>query len=137
MTVHVGDKVGSLARREPVLADPGETLRSVAHTLWTEAVGVLIVGDARRPLGVISERDIVAALAQGADADTMTAEEVMTTHIICVRRGDPLFDAAGQMLDADVRHLPIVDENGDVVGMVSVRDLVRPLLVDAFSGKPI
>jgi CBS domain-containing protein len=130
----VTDRVGSLSGREPVLAEADETLRSVARKLWSESVGIVVVGDARHPLGVISERDVVAVLAQGADPDAMAAREAMTNHIISARRHDPLFDAAGQMLDDAIRHLPVVDENGAVVGMVSVRDLLRPLLLDALSG---
>ena len=64
----------------------------------------------------------------------MTAEEAMTTYVISARPEDPLFDVAAQMLDDAIRHLPVVDENGGVVGMVSVRDLLCPLLLDALGG---
>jgi CBS domain-containing protein len=135
MTLHVADRLRELPRREPVLADPKATLRSVAHTLWSESVGMAVVGDAQRPRGVISERDVVAALARGADPDVMTAVDAMTNYIISARPEDPLFDVAGQMIDDDIiRHLPILDENSAVVGMVSVRDLLRPMLLDALSG---
>lgn len=134
MTLHVADRLRGLPRREPVLTDPSATLRSVAHTLWSESVGMAVVGDAHHPRGVISERDVVAALAQGADPDSMTAVDAMTTYIVSARPEDPLFDVAGQMIDDEIRHLPILDENGAVVGMVSVRDLLRPMLLDALSG---
>lgn len=111
-----------------------EMLRAVAHTLWTESVGALVVGDARHPVGVISERDVVTALAQGADPDAVTAGDAMTHHVISARLEDPLFDAASQMLDDAIRHLPVTDENGTVIGMVSIRDLVGPLLLDALGG---
>lgn len=67
MTLHVADRLRGLPRREPVLTDPSATLRRVAHTLWPESVGMAVVGDAHHPRGGISERDVVAALAQGAD----------------------------------------------------------------------
>jgi CBS domain-containing protein len=121
-------KVESLKNREPVFAEPDATLRSVAHTMWVENVGALVVGDARRPLGIISERDLVSQTGQGADLDTVTAEQAMTSHLIAARTGDTLDDAAYQMLDDAIRHLPLVDGDGRVVGMVSVRDLLRPLL---------
>ena len=69
MTFHIRDRVGSLARREPVFVAPGETLRKAANKLWLESVGALVVGDSHHPRGVISERDVVAELAQGADPD--------------------------------------------------------------------
>lgn len=134
MTLHATDQLRTLPRRDPVITRADATLRAVAHTLWSESVGIAVVGDAHRPRGLISERDIVAALAQGADPDTMTAAQAMTTHLISARPEDPLFDVTLQMIDDGIRHLPILDENGAVVGMVSVRDLLRPLLLDALSG---
>jgi CBS domain-containing protein len=134
MTPHTRDAVATLARRAPVVIAADETLRAVAHTLWSESVGALVVGDARHPVGVISERDVVSALAQGADPDAVSAADAMTRYVISARLEDPLFDAASQMLDAAIRHLPVADENGTVVGMVSIRDLVGPLLLDALGG---
>jgi len=110
------------------------TLRSVAHKLWSESVGVVVIGDERHALAVISERDIVAELAHGADPDVTTAGDTMTAHVISVRPEDPLYEAAGHMLDDGIRHLPVIDKDHRVAGMVSVRDLLRPLLLDALSG---
>jgi len=134
MSHYLQDKVQSLARREPVFVARDETLRDVARTMWVESVGALVVGDDGHPAGVISERDLVARIGQGADLDTMTAEEAMTRYLVFARAGDPLYDAAYQMLDGVIRHLPVVDDNGRVIGMVSVRDLLRPLLLDATEG---
>lgn len=132
MTLHVGDRLRALPHREPVVVSPEDALRSVAQTLWSESVGVAVVGDVHHPRGIISERDIVAALAQGADPDSMTAAEAMTAYVISARPEDMLFDVAGQMIDDEIRHLPILDD-GAVIGMVSARDLLRPLLLDALT----
>jgi CBS domain-containing protein len=134
MSHYLQDKVQSLARRQPVFVERDETLRNVARTMWIESVGALVVGDEHHPLGVISERDLVAKVGQGADLGTMTAEETMTRCVVSARVGDSLCDAAYQMLDGVIRHLPVVDDNGRVIGMVSVRDLLRPLLLDAVEG---
>jgi len=123
-------RVEGLKHREPVIACADETLRSIAHTMWMENVGALVIGDERRPLGIISERDLVSQIGQGADLDTVTAEQVMTPYLVAARVGDTLDDAAYQMLEAAIRHLPLLDDDGRVVGMVSVRDLLRPLLSD-------
>jgi CBS domain-containing protein len=136
MTLRISDGVGRLPRRDPVIVAATETLRGAVHVLWAESVGAVVVGDAQHPMGMLSERDVVAALAQGVDPDVSTAAEAMTRYLVSARPEDPLFDVAGQMLDDGIRHLPIVDEHGEVVGMVSVRDLLRPLLVDALGGPP-
>lgn len=134
-TIHIADPIGTLAGREPVFVDAEATLRAVARTLWSESVGILVVGNERHPLGVISERDVVSELAQGADPDRRSARDAMTAYLISTRREDPISDAAAQMLDDSVRHLPVVDEDGRVIGMVSVRDLIRPLLLDALTAQ--
>ena len=134
ITLHVRDKIETLPQSEPLCVEPGTTLRSVAHAMWAEDVGALVVGDPRHPVGVISERDVVAELGQGADPNAMTAEQAMTKYVISARLGDPLFDAASEMLDDGIRHLPVIDDKGNVVGMVSARDLLRPLLLDALGG---
>ncbi len=128
---YLQDKVSALESRPTVFVEPDDTLRTVAHTLWVENVGASVVGDEHHLRGIISERDLVSQLAQGADPDVMTAEVAMTPHVIPVRGGDTVDDALYQMLDGAIRHLPVVEAGGEVVGMVSVRDLLRPLLADA------
>jgi len=135
MNLYLQDKIESLTQREPVFVSPHETLRSVAHTMWVENVGVLVVGEPQRALGMISERDVVGRIGQGGDADTLTAEQAMTRYVVAAQVGDPVHEAAFEMLDGSIRHLPVVDEGGRVVAVVSVRDLLRPLLLDALEGQ--
>lgn len=99
--------------------------------MWQASIGALVVGDVRHQLGIVSERDVVTRLAQDAEPDTATVATAMTPFTVSARPEDPLSDVAAQMLDHLVRHLPVVDEQGTVVGVVSVRDLLRPLLLDA------
>lgn len=120
--------------RPAVIVAPDAPLRTVAHSLWEESVGAAIVGTAEQPVGIVSERDIVAALGQGEDPDAVTAREVMTAPVIAARPEDQLIDVAYLMFDDVIRHVPILDELGRVSGIVSVRDLLRPLLVDALGG---
>jgi CBS domain-containing protein len=134
MPSYLQGRVESLKRREPVFARADETLRSVAHTMWVENVGALVIGDERRPLGIVSERDLVSQVGQGADLDSVTAGHVMNPYLVATRVGDSLDDAAYQMLEDAIRHLPVMDDEGRVVGMISVRDLLRPLLSDGPGG---
>jgi CBS domain-containing protein len=122
------DRVENLEFRVPVYVGPNEALRRVAHTLWVEDIGAVVVGDESGALGIISERDFIAKVAQGADLDRLTAKDIMTKHVVAAGVGDTLGDVAYQMLDDGIRHLPVVDDQAHIVGMVSVRDLLRPLL---------
>jgi CBS domain-containing protein len=87
------------------------------------------------PVGILSERDIVAALGQAKDPDTVTAAEVMIAPVVAARSEDRLMDVAYLMFDDMIRHVPILDEFGHVSGIVSVRDLLRPLLIDALGSR--
>lgn len=135
MTTYLQDKVQTLARREAVFIAPQSTLREAARLMWVESIGALVVGDdPHHALGVISERDVMAQIGQGADLDTTTAQEAMTRYVVTAQVGDRLSDAASLMLDGAIRHLPVVDGEGAVIGMLSVRDLLRPLMLDALGG---
>lgn len=129
------ETVRNLVKRLPVEVYPESTLRAVAETLCEESIGAVVVRGARPPgapgshaEGVVSERDIVQALADGLDPDTTRAEDVMTLNLACAAPNEPLLTVAARMLDNEIRHLPVT-ENGVVIGVVSERDALR-LLVD-------
>ena len=135
MALTIRDPVAKITQRTPVCVEPTDTLRRVAERLWTESVGVAIVGDVHDPKGLISERDVVTSLARGDDADSTTAGSVMTDYVISAHGQDPIFDVVPEMIDDGIRHMPITDDDGTVIGMVSMRDLMNPLLLDALSGR--
>ncbi|HET6954193.1 MAG TPA: CBS domain-containing protein [Acidimicrobiales bacterium] len=132
MSITLADRAHELIR-PPVVVAENEPLTGVAHTLWQESVGAVIVGTAAKPAGILTERDLVAALGRGADPTSVTATDVMTSPIVAVRPDDPLLDVAYLMFDDVIRHVPVIDDLGRVTGIVSVRDLLRPLLIDALS----
>jgi CBS domain-containing protein len=134
MTSPVWAEVKTVASHDPLFVAPNDTLRHVARTMWERSVGALLVGRPRDLLGIISERDLATALARGADPDTATAASAMSADIVSLRPGDTLYDAGIDMLDVGIRHVPVIDEHGEVQAIVSVRDLLRPLLVRALGG---
>lgn len=133
MGPNVWEKIDRIATHDPVFCSKRASLAEISDILWQRDVGLLLVGDGQHLVGVISERDVVAALARGLDGRTASAEAVMTTGVVSVRPDDTLHDAVAVMLDLGVRHVPVVDERGIVTGIVSLRDALRPLLVDALS----
>lgn len=134
MTSPVWADVETVGSHNPLFVAPDTTLRHVARKMWEQSVGALLVRDARRVLGIISERDLATALAQGVDPDRATAASAMSADVVSLRAGDTLYDAAIDMLDVGIRHVPVIDEHGEVQAIVSVRDLLRPLLVRALGG---
>jgi CBS domain-containing protein len=120
------------AARSPIVVAPEATLREVARSLYLDDVGAAVVSDGKTVLGIISERDVVRQLALDDDPDKTVTSKAMTRHIATARPEDSLLDVVFQMVDASVRHIPVVDADGDVVGMVSIRDVLRPLLLNRF-----
>jgi CBS domain-containing protein len=99
-----------------------DTLRSAAERMWREQTGSLLVLDGERLAGIITERDLLRAVALGADPATATVDEAMTTEVFTVPPDMPLLDAAREMATRWIRHLPVEDD-GRLVGMVSMRDV--------------
>jgi CBS domain-containing protein len=99
-----------------------DTLRSAAERMWREQTGSLLVMDDDRLAGIITERDLLRAVALGADLATATVDEAMTTEVFTVSSDMPLRDAAREMAARWIRHLPVVD-GGRVLGVISMRDV--------------
>ena len=123
--------VRDVASAGPVTVDESTSLRLAARSLWMSSIGALVVLREGKPVGILSERDIVEHVGRGADPATTTAGDAMTSPIVLARPYDRVLDATIAMLDHGIRHLPVIDDAGGLVGMVSIRDLLRPMLVDA------
>jgi CBS domain-containing protein len=127
MDIDGRDRVQRLATRPAVYIHPNDTLRQVATILVEESVGAALVRGGHGAIGLVSERDIVRALSEGASADRTTAADVMAEDLVTIRPNDELLDAVHRMLDNEVRHLPVV-EDGSAYAMVSARDALRALM---------
>jgi len=102
---------------------PSATLLEVADALAAGQVGAAVVREEGRVVGVVSERDLVGALARRAPMDEVTAGEVASTELIWADASAPVVEVANEMLLNYVRHI-LVEEDGELVGIVSARDLL-------------
>jgi CBS domain-containing protein len=134
------ETVRTLLKRPVVVVDPDATLRQVAETLADDYIGVAVVratppkGPGTHAEGVISERDIIRALAEGADPDIERAENVMTLDIATAGPRDTIVSVAECMLENEIRHVPVTDD-GVVVGVVSERDALRIFVAEHQSAR--
>jgi CBS domain-containing protein len=104
---------------------PQHTLRAVARQMAERRVGAAVVLDPdSQGHGIITERDILCSIADGEDPDTDTVAAHLTAEIVFAAPDWPLEQAAEAMVRGGFRHL-IVTENGDIAGVLSVRDIVR------------
>src|SRR2546428_13096325 len=106
----------------------GLRLREAATQMAERRVGAAIVLDGERLVGILTERDVLLAVASDRDKSA-TVEDCMTRHPETVEPSDTTDHAAALMIHGGFRHLPVV-EGGRVVGIVSSRDLIRVTLHD-------
>jgi CBS domain-containing protein len=99
------------------------TLHQIAQRLAAEGVGALVVVDGDHVLGVISERDVVRAVAAAKDLNSTTAADIDARHVVTCTPDTTVHAAAALMMEHYVRHLLVEDRNGPI-GMVSARDLL-------------
>jgi CBS domain-containing protein len=108
-----------------VTVGPTHTIRQVARVMAARKVGAAVVHDpdANGP-GILTERDMLEAIAEGQDPDTEPASSHLTRDAVVAAPDWPLLQAAQTMLSGGFRHL-IVSEGDEVVGVISVRDVLR------------
>jgi CBS domain-containing protein len=103
----------------------GSTVQEAVRTMTERNVGIVAVLDGDRLAGLVSERDVVRrVVAAGRDTATTVVDDVMTTKIVFGTPDEEFQDAVQLMDAANIRHLPVV-ENGALLSMISVRDLLR------------
>jgi CBS domain-containing protein len=117
--------------REVVTVGPTATVAETVQLLADHRIGAAIVTDrSGRILGIVSERDIVAALAEsGAEALDREVRSVMTTRVVTCSERDTINEVMTRMTRGRFRHMPVV-ENGRMVGVISIGDVVKRRIED-------
>ncbi len=115
-----------------VTAKSADSLHKISKIIAEHRIGAVIIAEPDgRPAGIVSERDIVNALAaSGARALDKTAGEVMTRNLLTCEPGNSIDELMTIMTKSRVRHLPVV-EQGRLVGIVSIGDVVKCKLDEA------
>jgi CBS domain-containing protein len=118
------DRVSLLIGAPVARVGPDATLREVAAAMVERCVGALVVGErAVDPAGIVSERDLVRALAEDRDPATTRARDIATTKLLWCDADATIAEVAAEMMDAYVRHV-LVEDGGHLVGIVSARDVL-------------
>lgn len=106
-------------------ATPSETLGAVCALLHSRRVGAMVVMDGDQIVGIVSERDVVRALAEaGAPGLEKPVSACMTRDVVFADPGETVDSLLTRMTDRRIRHLPVC-ERGRLVGIVSIGDLVK------------
>jgi len=126
--------VGEVCQRSVVTVRPLEELLSAARVMRNKHVGYLIAVEpgvaegSFTPVGVLTDRDmVVSVMAREADPHSLTVGDVMTRDLVVAREDDHLGAALAQMRRIGVRRLPVVGERGELVGVLSLDDVIDSL----------
>lgn len=120
------NRILSLKGREVATIEPGQSLSEAARVLAERRIGALLIVDGHRPVsGIISERDIVRAVAtQGAKALDEPVSRFMTEKVFTCTGETSVNDVMELMTQQKCRHIPVV-ESGRLSGIVSIGDVVK------------
>ena len=119
-------RVSEIMTNAAVIDQADDTLAEAARKMWQQQTGSLLVMDGEDLVGIVTERDVLKAVAAGVKLDETRVSEVMTKDLVTVGPGTSLREAAKVMTDRWIRHLPVLD-GGKLVGVMSQRDLAGVL----------
>jgi CBS domain-containing protein len=118
-------KLSDIFTKSVIAAAPGESLAAVAIKMQEHNVGTVVVVEDRRPVGIVTDRDLALALgARGVSPQTQV-QNVMTRHVLAIPEDMSVYTATTFMREREVRRLPIVDREDRLVGIVTLDDLLR------------
>lgn len=119
------ERVGDVMSEDPLVVAPEDTLGEVAEVMSRRNIGSALVADHGRLIGILTSRDLLSALAGRVHSSEARVRQWMTAEPITVSVDTPVAAAALLMAESNIHHLPVVDGERPV-GMVGMRDLVRP-----------
>ncbi len=119
-----------IARRPPVVVSPDDNVKTAIAKMVEAGVGAVIVVENERPAGIFTERDVLTRVVHpGLSAETTPVKQVMTPNPhVAPAKEMTASEAFEFMTDKHFRHLPVVDEEGRVVGILSVRHLMQHIV---------
>lgn len=132
-------KCNEVMTREPACCEPGDTVTRVAGIMKREDVGSVPVVDShedKKLIGMVTDRDLVVrVLAEGTAADRATVRDAMTSNPAACRETDDVSRAVELMADRQVRRMPIVDDQGRLVGIIAQADVATRVNRDQTTGE--
>lgn len=126
--------VSKICVRDVDVISPDESAMVAARRMHSRKVGTLVVVDNEaRPVGIVTDRDLtIRVLAEGRDGATTPIRNVLTRSLRTVHEDDAIEDALGAMREGPFRRIPVVNDDGKLVGLLSLDDVLE-LLAEEFA----
>jgi CBS domain-containing protein len=117
-----------MIRKELTTCQASASVHEVAELMDRKDIGAVLVVEGKKPVGIITDRDLVVrCLSRGMDCKSSRVEDIMTKKPETAKLDDGIYDVVERMKDGEIRRLPVVDENGDAVALVSFGDIFELL----------
>ena len=126
------DRINTLPLTPPVTVQAGTPVGRVVDEVQKKNVGCVLVYEAGRMVGIITERDVLLkVVARDVDYTTTKIDDFMTREPVTLSPDNTIGDAATLMNDRHFRHIPVIDGNGQATGIVSIKDIIQ-MLAESF-----
>lgn len=117
-------KISDVMVKQVITGKKDDKIKDLATKMYENRIGsIVIVDEGGKPVGIITERDLIYVVARGLSPDT-PAWAIMTENPVVINENALITEALEKMRSLNIRHLPVVDSSGRLVGIVSVRDLI-------------
>ena len=130
-----------LMTKDPVCCLPGDTVQKAAQLMKVENIGpipVIVDENNRTLVGILTDRDLaLRVVAEGRDPGSTTVKDVMTTGAISCRAGDDLQEALYAMERFQIRRIPVVNSNEEIVGIIAQADIAIRLQSSAHTAEVV
>jgi CBS domain-containing protein len=112
-------------RKSLVTATPKTSVRTLAVLMRDRHVGAVVITEKERPVGIVTDRDVMSrVVASNRDPLTIRARDVMTRDLVVAREGTPLSEVTEQMRARGIRRVPVVDERGRLVNILTLDEIL-------------
>ena len=123
---------------DPVCVSERDSIREAARIMAREDTGVVPVVDGKKVIGMITDRDIVVRLvAEGKDPSNAKVNEAMTKNVRSIKEDSTINDALQVMSNAQIRRVPVVNNNNEIIGIVSMKDIATESRESGKVGKAV
>ena len=118
------DQIEEIMNKEVATAKPDDLLVTAAKTMLERKIGCVVVVEREKVVGVVTESDLVRCAASGHDPNHTLVKDMMKSSPVTCTPQAPVEEAYAHMRRNNIRHLPIVDKSGLLVGIVTMKDLI-------------
>jgi len=117
-------RVKDVMSSPPIVVPEDATIEQAARKMWDERVGSVLVVNRGKLTGIVTERDMLFALARSMVVGKVPVAKIMSRNVIAVDEEEQVAAAIQRMRQANIKHLPVIKTGGKPVGIISLRDLL-------------